>query len=700
MDATRRDGRRRKIATGMKATYEWLKELCPALGSVEEAARLFEGVGLEVASISPDRGTDAVIDLEVPSNRSDLLGVIGLAREIAAAKGQPLTLPPTESLRTATELPSLTVRLEEPIACPRYTALEATVAEGAQTPEWMKHRLEALGLRSIHPMVDLTNYVMLESGQPMHAFDAQRLKERTLVIRRARSGEPFKTLDGRTLSLSEDDLLIADAMRGVALAGVIGGEDSGIQMFSREVIFESAWFHRAWIRATAKRHQIRTESSLRFEREVNPEGVLWAQRRIAYLLKAERLGEAAGVVIDLYPNRDPERLVKYEPKRFAKLIGLEIPAEDQDEILSALGFEKTSADGGATVYRVPSHRRDVSEEADLIEEVARHIGYDRVPGTISAMPAATGEVDMSQRLEDGLAEMLAGWGFQEMVTLPLRSGANLDIDPLSGQNGVAVQNALSEDLSVLRPSLAPGLVDAISLNARRGAPLQPVFEIGAVFRSGSEGVIEERRACLLLPAETDLPDWEQNTKSRKGSFFRLKGFVEAMMERMGVSANWSTYNPGGKMIISRRSLALEDENHRAIGWVGEVSPAYLSERGIRGQVFVAEVLLNEAIAKQTPPVFQELPLYPALTRDISMLVSGGTRYEDIESTIREAGGENLREIVLFDRYSGADMGPGDASIAVQLRFQRNDRTLTGKEIDEAVERVIRSLESLGVRVRK
>jgi phenylalanyl-tRNA synthetase beta chain len=684
----------------MKATYGWLKELCPALGSAEEAAHLFGGVGLEVAAVEPLGANDAVIDLEVPSNRSDLLGVIGLAREIAAAKGENLVMPPVLPLETMSRLSTLTVRIEEPEGCPRYTALEAKIASGGRTPDWMRHRLEALGLRSIHPIVDLTNYVMLEVGQPMHAFDAPALKGLTIIIRRARAGETFMTLDERALNLTTDDLLIADAERGVALAGVTGGADSGIQPFTAAVVFESAWFHRAWIRATGKRHQVRTESSLRFEREVDPEGVVWAQRRIAYLLKSETLGEPGPAILDLYPQRDHEKRIRFAPERCANLIGLRIPAEDQDRILESLGFEGIASEDGDIVYRVPSHRRDVAEEEDLLEEIARHCGYDRIPESVSAMPSSTGDLDPGERLEDAVAGWLAGWGFLETITLPLRSAARQDTDPLSGERGPAVQNPLSEDLSVLRPSLVPALVDAVSLNVRRGVPIQPVFEIGAVFQAESDRIAEERRVGLLMPDATESPDWEQNAKVRSGSLFRLKGYVDVLAGRLNVRGKWIRKGLEGGLIRSDRALVLEDAGGTPTGWLAEIATACLQEQGVKGKVFAAEIRLRAVEPDRVPPAFSAWSPYPALTRDISLLVPPGLPYDEIEKAARQAGGNHLREIALFDRYPGAESRAGSSSLAFQMIFQRYDGTLTGKEVDEAIERVIGELERLGVKIRR
>lgn len=684
----------------MKATFEWLKELCPALASVDEARRLFEAVGLEVAGVEANGSSDAIIDLEVPSNRSDLLGIIGLARELAAAKGERLVLPPVKELAAVSVSPTLTVRVEDSEGCLRYTALEAKFVSQEKTPDWIRARLEALGVRSILPIVDLTNYVMLEIGQPMHAFDAKALRGQTILVRRARPGESFVTLDEQTLTLCEEDLLIADAERGIALAGIIGGIESGIKVFSREVVFESAWFDRARIRATSRRHQVRTESSLRFEREVNPEGVVWAQMRIAYLLESEGLGKASDTFIDLYPRPDQRRSARYSVERYFRKIGHNVPEDKQHEILALLGFEKTSEENRDAIYQVPSHRRDVFEEEDLMEEVARHAGYDSIPEKVSPMPVSTGDMDEGFHLEDRLRTVLVGWGYQECISLPLRSVGRNEIDPMTGRPGVAVQNPMSEELSVLRPSLVPGLVDALSGNIRHGVTIQPVFEIGAVFHTEGTRPGEERRLAMILPGEIGIGDWEHNTKVRRGSSARLKGLVETLMKRLGEPSRCRSADPQGDIIQSGAFLVWENNLGTRIGWLGEVRQSYREMHGIRSKLYAAEISLDLVRAGKTLPVFTNWSPYPAVSRDLSMIVPEGISYGEIEDVIRRAGGEHLTTVNLFDRYTGKTLGTGEVSIALEMVFQSKERTLTRGEIDEVIRRVIGELEERGVRVRK
>ncbi|MHA2620422.1 MAG: phenylalanine--tRNA ligase subunit beta [bacterium JZ-2024 1] len=683
----------------MKATLNWLKELCPSVGTLEEAVRLFTAVGLEVAGVQ-DFGEDTVLDLEVPSNRSDLLGVVGLARELCTAKGTPLVLPPVKDLDISHDSAGVTVCIEQPEACPRYTALCATLGIGAQTPQWMKSRLEALGFRAIHPIVDLTNYVMLEIGQPMHAFDASAIRDRRIVVRRAREGDSFVTLDERTLTLTSEDLLIADSDRGIALAGVIGGLDSGIHPFTREIIFESAWFHRAWIRATSRRHHTRTESSIRFEREVDPEGVVWAQARVAYLLESEGIGVAGRALLDNYPRPDRVRQVRYDPARYTRVIGQAVPSDKQLEVLSLLGFTEVAGDNGVSILQVPSHRRDVSEEEDLMEEVARHIGYDQIPESISAMPPSVGSLETGLNTEFMMESLLSGWGFQECVTLPLRSAGANEVDPLTGKPGVPVVNALSEDLSVLRPSLVPGLVDVLSLNARRRVALQPIFETGAVFAGDGDAVREERRFAMILPDVYEAPDWEQNAKTRKGSFFQMKGYINTLFLRLQVPSRWQARPASAPFLRPDRFLVLENAGGSGIGWLGEVAPDFLRERELSVRLFACEICLDAITGDPPVPVYEPWSPFPALARDLSMFVPPGISFSQIEQIIRDVAGPDLTGVALFDRYVDQKAGGKHTSIALELTFQSRERTLKGEEVDSAVQRVIRELEKTGIRVRK
>ena len=676
----------------MKVLLSWLREFVDVREDANEIARVMSLRGFAVEGLERIGTDDTVIDFEVTGNRPDCMSVLGMAREIATAFQLPLKVgqdhsgPGPAGDRDATGGGAgIKISLENPDLCPYYAGGVLDVTVGP-SPDWMQARLKAGGVRPISNIVDVTNYVLLELGQPQHAFDAAKLSNNEIRVRTARDGERIKTLDGQDRALTSDMLVIADGVRPVGVAGVMGGADSEVTGSTRSIVLESAYFNPLSVRRTSRKLGLKTEASTRFER--GTDGMLpgTALRRAAALL--EQIGAATQRATVIAGAADVAlRRVLLRRERVSALLGVSVPDDQISRILVSLGFDLTAAPDGWSVT-VPARRVDVAREVDLIEEIARHNGFDKITGRFPALRQPTSEVDPRITRARQLRAVMTGAGFSEANSFGF-IGRSLAV-PFGGEHDlVAIANPLSENFAVLRPSVLPGLVAAVAHNRHREQRDVRLFEIGSRFtRSGGE-----RRAIAAVWSGMSGGDhWAGGT--RPVDFFDIKGVAERIGGALGLDVR--TEPAAESWLVAGRAAALID-GEKQIGYVGLLSPAVGEQHGLAAadSVFGLELDLDAAeavVAGRTTHV-EALPRFPSVSRDISILVDETLRAAEVRQTIRQAASATLVRVREFDRYQGKGIPDGKVSLSLRLTFRSPDRTLTDAEVQKAMDDVLSALKT-------
>lgn len=681
----------------MRLLVSWVREFVDVAAPPEEIAERLGLRGFEVAAIEPLGENDAVIDFEVTANRPDCLGVLGFARELSAAYNVPLR-PPSEDTGARVVLAPVThgeserlkVTIEDPELCPRYAAAVAEVTPTV-TPSWMTARLHAAGVRPISPFVDITNYVLMEFGHPMHVFDLAKMANGEIRIRRARGGERITTLDGIERSLNADMLAIADGRRPQAIAGVMGGHDSEVTGATRTVAFESACFQPASVRRTSKRLQLKTEASARFERGADVNAPVVALQRALALMQQVGCGRVIGPIIDRYPLKRLPKTIHLRRERLARLLGLRVPDADVVRILGRLGLTATPADDGWDVV-APTFRVDLVREVDLIEEVGRHHGFDKLEPAFPPMVAAAPPPDARIPRDQLVRRALCAAGLSEAVTFGLieQGAARTFAAGEDAQAIVSIANPLSAKFDTLRPSLLPGLVDSVAHNRRHGLRDVALFEIGARFSSAAG---ETRGVALAWTGLAEPQHWSGS--ARDVDFFDAKGLVERLCAVLGVDIR---LEPAVLPFLVDGQSASIVSGKTPIGIVGLLSPAVADQRGAPKQdaIVVAELSLELAAALHhaSDERVQPLPRHPSVVRDLSIVVADTLPAEIISGTIQAAstaGPAPLRGVTFFDRYVGKGVPEGRVSLSVRLSFQALDRTLTDGDVQQSVDRILAAL---------
>lgn len=644
------------------------------------------------ADVRPLLGLDdTILELDLTPNRGDCLSMIGVAREVAALLGVPLRLPEVVEAAPGSSLEGrVKVDILDPELCRRYVALLFAGVKVGPSPLWMQERLRAAGMRPISNIVDITNYVMLEMGQPLHAFDYRALKDGHIIVRRAQPGEAIVTLDGVERHLDPEMLVIADPGGPVAIAGVMGGLHTEVTEKTAEVLLESAYFSPTSIRRTSRALGLRSEASLRFEKGIDLEGCLAAARRAAYLVARLGVGEVVPGAVDNYPLPRERRVVVLRPERVAQVLGVDVPPRETQELLERLGFEVQEGERQQLFVKVPSYRVDVSREIDLVEEVARIYGYQRIPATLPCGSTTKGFRTRRQELLRRTREVLAGCGLNEVITYSFISPASFDRLRLTPESplrrALALQNPLSYEQSVMRTTLLPGILEVLVRNFNRRVTSGAIFELGRVFypRDG-EALPEER--LLLAAGAMGQAAYGWNRQPVQLDFYFLKGIVEALAERLGLPAleyeregQNPTFHPGR----AARVVA----GGKELGVLGEIHPDVLENYGLGARACAFELDLEAMLEMATrEPRYQPLPRYPGVRRDIALVVPREVTCGEILRVIRASGGENLRQVQLFDVYEGQQIKQGYRSMAFSLFFQAADRTLTDEEVAARVEAI-------------
>lgn len=637
---------------------------------------------------------DQVLDVSVYANRPDCMSVLGIAREVAALAGTELRYPEInleESDRQVTELTSVEVQVPE--KCPRYSVRIIENVKIGPSPLWMQQKLHAAGMRPINNVVDITNFVMLETGQPLHAFDYDKLAENRIVVRTPEQETSFVTLDGQERQLNDDVLLICDAKEPVCIGGVMGGENSEVTDNTRTILLESANFAAANIRRTSRRLSILSEAALRFEKGIDPAGTIFALNRAAQLLAEYASGQVAQGIIDVNNAPTEPKKIALRPEKVNHLLGTEINEAEMLSHLKSLGLT-VEHEQRPWVVTIPAYRTDLELECDLIEEIARLWGYDKIPVTLPQGAYSQGGETLQLAICDKIRTQLVGLGLNEVMNFsfhhPRAMRQILLGDQPAWSKMIKIANPLNEDYSVMRTSLIPGLLDSAVRNITRQQPNLSFFELSSVYLPEELPLVdhpkEERRLGILLTGNRQLNHW--NAKVEKYDFYDLKGLVEFVLESFQIEVNWEpgdfpTFHPGRQAQVKI--------GEQVVVRLGEIHPIVLQNYDLNQRIYVAEVNIETLIQYQKDTVnFQPLARYPMVERDLAIIVDQDVPVGHILTSLQVAGGKLLKEVAVFDVYQGEQVEKGKKSVAFSFVFQ-GDRTLTDGEINQLMDTMYQAI---------
>jgi len=678
----------------MKISVNWLKEFVKIESSPRQLKSVLTMIGLNTESVV-QAGDDCVLDVEVTTNRPDCLNHYGVARELATLYRQPLEkmeVSVKESDRPAQEV--MSIEISDPDLCARYCGRVVQNVKVGPSPDWMVKRLEAVGQRSINNVADVTNYVLMELGHPLHAFDMSRLKQQKIIVRRAKPGEPLRTLDGVDHTLTRDNLVIADGTHPVALAGVMGGEESEIYPSTRSVLLESAWFEPVSIRRTSKSHGMHTEASHRFERGADIQMAPLALDRTAALIQEIAGGEILAGMIDVYPRPWRPRDLGLSRSEITRILGAEIPGEEIERILRGLGFQVIRADGEIWRVSVPSFRMDVSREVDLVEEVARHVGYDRLPSRVRTAPPRV-ERDTTREKVMTISSLLVGLGYHEIITSSMVDPA--ESERFSVSTPVVLANPLSQDASAMRTSAVPSMLRAIRWNLDRDTNDARLFELGKTYNMSAKGVPEEHPVLTLGATGHRRPASVYDSEAPL-DFFDSKGDLETILGAFDIPA-WD-FEPSGPSYLEAGRAGRMRSQDVELAVFGMIRQDLAREYKLRQAIWVAEVdferLLNLPLRSRR---FQPISKFPAVERDFSLVLPDELPYARLSSAIAGLALEELRGYYPVDCFRGGTIPPQHYSLLLRVTFQSPTRTLTSEEVSGLSQRLLTVLQGLGAQLR-
>ncbi|MBO0724756.1 MAG: phenylalanine--tRNA ligase subunit beta [Blastocatellia bacterium] len=688
----------------MKINYNWLKELVDIDLPPRDLAEKLTMAGLAVDAVE-SYGDEIVLELDLTSNRPDCLSHLGIAREAAAVSGKTARIPGAKLIEAKTRTSDVTsVEILAPELCPRYTARVIRGVKIGPSPDWLVKRIESLGQRSVNNVADITNYVMLEMGQPLHAFDLHQLRGERIIVRMAGNGEKITTLDGEKRDLTPETLVIADAERPVAIAGIKGGEDSGITEKTVDVLLEAAYFAPAQTRATSKALGLSTEASYRFERGTDPEIVAKASDRAAALIAEIAGGEVLGGLVDVYPVKASRDWIEFRHARYTALTGLRIELGEAERVLRSLGgVVEADVENDRLRAMAPSWRIDISIEEDLIEEVARIAGYDKLKNTLPGS-AGAGAYLPGEDARRAARLTLTALGYNEAVNFSFVNGETDEMLSEAGADArLALLNPIDETQAHMRTTLLGGLLDSLERNFNQGARNARLFEIGKCFRAGSvERPLETERLGLVATGARNEDDWTSANGGGGGSidFYDVKGVVESVAEAIGLPA--LEFEPDGASGFLHPGRGAEARlGDEVIGVVGQLHPRIAARYKFKQPVFVADLNLKMMLlAERTKVRYHPLPKFPTVVRDLALLINTSVQFAGVERAIKELKIPELIGVKLFDLYAGKELPPGKHSIALSLHYRAPDRTLTVEDVNAAHDRVVKMLKrEFGAEVR-
>ncbi len=680
----------------MDISYNWLKDLAKTDLPPQDLAFELTKVGLAVEGVHEANG-DFVFDIDLTSNRPDCLSHFGVSREIAAITGCELRISDSKSQieDSKFEEKSELVKIEDTDLCQRFTARIVRNVKVAPSPDWLKKRLEAVGERSINNIADITNYVMLEFGQPMHAFDLNRLAENRIVVRRARNGETIKTLDEVERKLDETMLAVCDAEKPVAVAGIMGGDYSAISDETTDVLIEVAYFKRENIRQTSRKLNLSTEASYRFERGVDIENLIRASNRAAELI-CKLAGGEIGEFADVYPTKYEANEIESKDIQNAvkRLTGLEVENEEISRILNALGINKKSE----SVYLSPSWRHDVAIEEDLVEEVARIYGYDKIAEELPPSLSA-GEYQPNEMRKLYLRQTLANAGFNEAISysfIDTKNDEKFDLIPNFvnrelDRKFISLRDSIIEGSTRMRPSLISGLLDAVRANFNHQRRDVKLFELGKVFSaSAKENDLPNERELFALVLTGNETLQNKAVPLREYDFFDAKGALENAANALNVPA--LEFVSANVKHLQKGQSAEVLLNGEEVGTIGRLSDEITQGYKFKQPVYVAEIDLENLLqAKQLDVLYKPLPIFPSIVRDVSLLAKRSTSFAEIKNTIEAENFGLLRKVEFVDVYEGKGMADDERSITIRLAYRSDERTLLEEEIEKIHAQILQNL---------
>ncbi|MDH4217540.1 MAG: phenylalanine--tRNA ligase subunit beta [Candidatus Aminicenantes bacterium] len=670
----------------MKVSLNWLKDYVDIDLSIDRLVELLDNIGLLIEE-KEEKDGDVILDVETYANRPDTLGHMGVARELAAALGLPLK----EQSWSFNELSEKTsdlidVQIWDEDLCPRYCGVIVRNVKVESSPQWLAKKIEAMGLKPVNSVVDVTNYVLFSTAQPIHAFDLAKIAGRKIIIRRAKKGERLLSLEGKDIDLSTEMLVIADEKKPVALAGVIGGEDSAVSESTRDVFIESAYFKPVSVRKTSKDTGIQTDASYRFERGADISFPPEAARMAASLL-TQFGGKVCQGIVDVYPKPPKIKTVMLRNHRVTSLLGVEVNDSFIEKILSNLDFKLEALQPGIWKIKIPFFRVDIEREADLIEEIARFYGYEKIPVQIPPLRTLEPILDPKKEKTNKLRQLLFHFGFDEVVNFSF-------MDPekghkfFSGSKPIQLRNPISTKAAQLRTTLIGGLLDNIAWNRNRGAEGVHIFEMGNIFYWEEDEHREQLMLALAMMGEVSEKHWKE--KNRETDFFHIKGTCEALMTQLRYGP-FSFQEETHVHFQEGHSLALLVKGE-TIGYLGLLKQEILDMYLLKEKVWAVEINLSQLFDKQTQS-FQFTPVvkYPSVNRDISFIGDKSVSFEEIRDAVEKLQLPHLEKFSLYDRFSGSTV-PGDkVSLSLRFIFRNPERTLHADEVDALQEKIIASL---------
>jgi phenylalanyl-tRNA synthetase beta chain len=687
----------------MLISYNWLRELTGTILTPTELRERLTMVGLAIDAVQESAG-DSLLDVEVPSNRPDCLSHIGIAREVSVIEKSTVQSPKSKASTTAGKISDFaSVEIKDPDLCPRYTARIVRGVKIGPSPDWLAKRLAEIGQRPINNVADVTNYVLHELGQPLHAFDLAKLSERRIIVRRAVASEKLKTLDGVDRVLDPEMLVIADAQSPVAIAGIMGGLDSEISTETTDVLIESGYFNPDSVRRTARKLGMDTEASRRFERGADCESVLLAQTRCVALICEIAGGIATEDAIDVYPNPLEARFVDFRPPRVESVTSLCVDLSDMTRILGALGFKsEESSQNGSLRFRVPSWRVDVGIEEDLIEEIARHTGYDKIA---SALPPSNmaGEYQPAEMNRRALRRILKDLGFDEAINFSFIDTTHDDefervpymAATRDAASFVTLGNPILEGVTRMRPTLLPGLIESLRNNLNHGTRDVRLFEIGRIFGVSKAGELPLERDALALIATGGITEEGRAQASQEMDFYELKGALEAAVDGMKL----------GPLAFSKARVKHLREGQAAeitlrdgttigtpIGTIGRLSEAIAGSYKFRQPVYLAELDLTALLeSAQRTVQYKPLPRYPSVVRDVTLLVGRDISFSELLGAVDSERIADYSTAKLVGTYEGKNIPEDKRSVTLRIEYRSEEGTLRDDEVEERHRKLIDSL---------
>ena len=675
----------------MKFSYNWLKEYLPKIPKPEKLAEFLTLHSFEVKEVIR-KGGDFVLDIDVLPNRGpDCFSHIGIARECSALTNFKFQISNSklkeDKNSKAKDFVKVEVKNKE--ACPRYTARVVTDVKVDPSPKWMQKRLRVCGLRPINNIVDIANYVMLETGQPLHAFNEEKLSNKKIVVRFARKGEKIITLDGEKYDFDGNILVIADVKKPVAIAGIKGGRDPGIDKKTKIVVIESANFNPQVIRRGSQRLNLKTDASLRFEHGIDPNLTEIAINRASYLIQKIAGGKVAQGIVDVYPKKVFPKQIRLDLYYVWKLLGVEISRNTVLNILKSLQIKTKSEKSNILVCEIPTFRRDLVIPEDLIEEIGRVAGYEKLPAIFPQVSLIPPKRNFERFWEEIAKNSLKEAGFSETYNYSFIGEGLREIFGYNKEKElIEIENPVSEEYKYLRPSLIPNLLKNTSLNLRNFDDFG-IFELGKIFFRNKKQIREKRMLTGLIAK-----------KGSQGSedFYKMKGVIDSLVTKMGISNvwydEWKISPEESKISLWDLKRAAEIKvDQKEIGFLGAISPKVLSAMKIKNPVFVFDLnfdLLSQLAVEEHE--FRPLSRYPAAIRDLAVLVPRAVKVEEVLNLIEQAGGILVRDVDLFDMYEGEELPGGKKNLAFRIVYQAEDRTLESREIEKIHQNIIKNLE--------